>query len=211
MSTMGRTTGPHNRIGKLFVLLPEKYFIIVISLYLLFITRTIIYDQCDKKLVKNADEVDGDLDLELFDKLIIQVRNESINNSIINKRKSIMPPKTGGKAVKKASKAQKSINKANKMRRRRKESYVIYYFIIYKVLNQVYPGTGISSNAMSIVNSFTNDVFERIAAEASRLAYYNKRSTITFRKIQTEVRLLLPGVLAKHAVSEGTPLRNTPA
>ena len=33
---------------------------------------------------------------------------------------------------------------------------------------------------------------------------YNKRSTITSREIQTAVRLLLPGELAKHAVSEGT-------
>ncbi|RXG56295.1 hypothetical protein Avbf_15822, partial [Armadillidium vulgare] len=49
-----------------------------------------------------------------------------------------------------------------------------------------------------------NDIFERIAAEASRLAHYNKRSTITSREIQTAVRLLLPGELAKHAVSEGT-------
>lgn len=32
MSTMGRTTGPHNRIGKLFALLPEKYFIIVLHI-----------------------------------------------------------------------------------------------------------------------------------------------------------------------------------
>uniref|UniRef100_A0A8D1T3E0 Histone H2B n=2 Tax=Sus scrofa TaxID=9823 RepID=A0A8D1T3E0_PIG len=31
-----------------------------------------------------------------------------------------------------------------------------------------------------------------------------KRSTITSREIQTAVRLLLPGELAKHAVSEGT-------
>uniref|UniRef100_A0A182YQR9 Histone H2B n=1 Tax=Anopheles stephensi TaxID=30069 RepID=A0A182YQR9_ANOST len=38
----------------------------------------------------------------------------------------------------------------------------------------------------------------------SRLAHYNKRSTITSREIQTAVRLLLPGELAKHAVSEGT-------
>ena len=30
------------------------------------------------------------------------------------------------------------------------------------------------------------------------------RSTITSREIQTSVRLLLPGELAKHAVSEGT-------
>ena len=70
------------------------------------------------------------------------------------------------------------------------------------------------------MNSFVNDVFERIAAEASRLAHYNKRSTISSREIQvnstnpmirsinirfqTAVRLILPGELAKHAVSEGT-------
>ncbi|XP_059739813.1 histone H2B type 1-A-like, partial [Bos taurus] len=46
--------------------------------------------------------------------------------------------------------------------------------------------------------------FERIVGEASRLARYNKRSTITSREFQTAVRLLLPGELAKHAVSEGT-------
>ncbi|KAI5279443.1 Histone H2B Type 1-D [Manis pentadactyla] len=46
--------------------------------------------------------------------------------------------------------------------------------------------------------------YSRIAGEASRLALYNKRSTITSREIQTAVRLLLPGELAKHAVSEGT-------
>ena len=75
---------------------------------------------------------------------------------------------------------------------------------IYKVLKQVHPDTGVSSKAMSIMNSFVNDIFERIAGEASRLAQYNKRSTITSREIQTAVRLLLPGELAKHAVSEGT-------
>uniref|UniRef100_A0A8D1EN25 Histone H2B n=1 Tax=Sus scrofa TaxID=9823 RepID=A0A8D1EN25_PIG len=81
------------------------------------------------------------------------------------------------------------------------ESYSVY---VYKVLKQVHPDTGISSKAMGIMNSFVNDIFERIAGEASRLAHYNKRSTITSREIQTAVRLLLPGELAKHAVSEGT-------
>ena len=57
---------------------------------------------------------------------------------------------------------------------------------------------------MSIMNSFVNDVFERIAGEAARLGQYNKRKTISSREIQTAVRLLLPGELAKHAVSEGT-------
>ena len=64
------------------------------------------------------------------------------------------------------------------------------------------PDTGIGSKATSIMNSFVNDIFERIAAEASRLARYNKRSTITSREIQTAVRLLLPGELVKHAVND---------
>ncbi|VDP86206.1 unnamed protein product [Echinostoma caproni] len=57
---------------------------------------------------------------------------------------------------------------------------------------------------MPIMNSFVNEIFERIASESSRLAHYNKRSTITNREIQIAVRLLLPGELAKHAVSEDT-------
>ena len=114
-----------------------------------------------------------------------------------------MPPKVSGKAAKKACKAQKNIAKGDgkKKKRKRKESYAIY---IYKVLKQVHPDTGSSSKAMTIMNSFVNDIFEGITGESSRLAHYNKRSTITSREIQTAVRLLLPGELAKHAVSEGT-------
>ena len=70
--------------------------------------------------------------------------------------------------------------------------------------DQVHPDTSISSKAMGIMNSSVNDIFERFAGEASHLAHYNKRLTITSREIQTAVRLLLPGELAKHAVSEGT-------
>eukprot|EP00070_Physeter_catodon_P028326 XP_028335220.1 histone H2B type 1-like isoform X2 [Physeter catodon] len=111
--------------------------------------------------------------------------------------KSTSAPKKGSKKA--VTKAQKKDGK--KRKRSRKESYSVY---VYKVLKQVHPDTGISSKAMGIMNSFVNDIFERIAGEASRLAHYNKRSTITSREIQTAVRLLLPGELAKHAVSEGT-------
>ena len=113
-----------------------------------------------------------------------------------------MAPKAASKGSKKAaSKAKAQHTGTKKRRKRRRESYSIY---IYKVLKQVHPDTGVSSKAMSIMNSFVNDIFERIAAESSRLAHYNRRSTITSREIQTAVRLLLPGELAKHAVSEGT-------
>ena len=102
------------------------------------------------------------------------------------------PSKKSAKAPKKAG---------SKKNKKRIETYSSY---IYKVLKQVHPETGISSKAMSIMNSFINDVFDRIASEASRLARYNKKPTITSREIQTAVRLILPGELAKHAVSEGT-------
>jgi len=100
-----------------------------------------------------------------------------------------------------------------KKRKKRKETYDIY---IYNVLKQVHPDLGISSKAMAIMNSFVNDIFERIANEARRLmlqdiVYINcfkcekfKKGTLSSREIQTAVRNLLPGELAKHAVSEGT-------
>ncbi|KAK3722286.1 hypothetical protein QZH41_016391 [Actinostola sp. cb2023] len=103
--------------------------------------------------------------------------------------------------VKKKAGKKAAVDGKKKRHRKRKETYSIY---IYKVMKQVHPDTGISSKAMLIMNSFVSDVFERIATEASRLAHYNKKSTITSREIQTAVRLLLPGELAKHAVSEGT-------
>jgi len=86
----------------------------------------------------------------------------------------------------------------------RKSSYFDYSPYIYKVLKQVHPDAEISKKAMVIVNCFINDIYERIAQEAGRLARYNHKHTITSREIQTAVRLILPGELAKHAVSEGT-------
>uniref|UniRef100_UPI00398EEC4D histone H2B 1.2-like n=1 Tax=Pristiophorus japonicus TaxID=55135 RepID=UPI00398EEC4D len=106
----------------------------------------------------------------------------------------------GKKGAKKTIK--KTPAKSGKKRRRsRKESYSIY---IYEVMKQVHPDTGIFSKAVGVMNSFVNDIFKRIAGDASRLAHYYKRQTISSREIQTAVRLLLPGELAKHAVSEGT-------
>ena len=105
------------------------------------------------------------------------------------------------KKTKKPKKDEDGEGKDKKSRRRHSNSYASY---IYKVLKQVHPDTGISRKAMIIMDNFINDIFERIATEAGRLARYNKRHTITSREVQTSVRLILPGELAKHAVSEGT-------
>merc|ERR1719463_729188 len=107
-----------------------------------------------------------------------------------------MPPK---KADKKPAKKTVKKGIAGKKKKSKSETYKIY---IYKVLKQVHPDTGISSKAMSIMNSFINDMFDRIATESSRLSLYNRKPTITSREIQTAVRLVIPGQLAKHAITE---------
>lgn len=109
--------------------------------------------------------------------------------------KSAPAPKKGSKKA--VTKAPKKDGK--KRKRSRKESYSI---CMYKVLKQVHPDTGISSKAVGIANSFANDIFERIAGEASRLAHY-KRSTVTSRESQTALRLLLPGELAQARLVRG--------
>jgi len=86
-------------------------------------------------------------------------------------------------------------------KRKRVESFSVY---IYKVLRQVHPEVGISKKAMNIMNSFVNDIFDRMAIESNRLTRYSHKNTLSSREIQTAVKLLLPGELSKHAVSEGT-------
>ena len=82
----------------------------------------------------------------------------------------------------------------------------VHPFAIYvlRILKQVHPDTTISKKTMDIMTCFMNDVFEKISQESSRLVKYNKKQTLASKEVQTAVRLLLPGELAKHAVSEGS-------
>jgi len=75
---------------------------------------------------------------------------------------------------------------------------------IHKILKQVHPDTGISNKAMCIMDDIVNDLLKRIVQEAVVLTSYSGKNTITSREIQTAVRLVIPGELCKHAVSEGT-------
>ena len=113
-----------------------------------------------------------------------------------------MPPRNasnGAKKVATKAKAQRSGDKKNR-RRSRRESYGIY---IYKVLKQAHPNMSVSKKAVSIMNSFVNDIFERLADEASSLANLRRSRKITPRDIQNAVKLQLPGELRKIAISQG--------
>lgn len=111
-------------------------------------------------------------------------------------KRSIMPrgvrtKKAGGAAV-----AEK--------KKRKKRHYNSFSTYIYKVLKQVHPDTGISSKGMAIMNSFIDDMCDKISSQAAKMANYNKRKTMVSRDIQSAVRIVMRGELAKHAISEGT-------
>jgi histone H2B len=100
-----------------------------------------------------------------------------------------------------SGKIQKAAIVEKKKTKKRSETFALY---IYKVLKQVHPDTGISKRSMSVMNSFINDIFEKISIESTKLLRYSKKHTLSSKEVQTAVRLILPGELSKHAVSEGT-------
>ena len=82
-----------------------------------------------------------------------------------------MPAKAGGKAGGKSGGKGKSVKAktpkvkgAKKGKRKATRTWSLY---IFKVLKQVHSDTGISNKAMNIMNSFINDIFDRLASEAS--------------------------------------------
>nr|GFB95458.1 putative histone H2B.3 [Tanacetum cinerariifolium] len=103
----------------------------------------------------------------------------------------------------KAEKKLPSKDTSDKKKKRHKKLVETYKIYILKVLKQVHPDIRISSKAMGIMNSFINDIFEILAAESSKLVRYNKKNTLSSREIHTAVRLVLPGELSEHTVSEG--------
>ena len=91
-----------------------------------------------------------------------------------------------------------------KKKRRSSRPKGSFHIYVNRVLKQVHPELGLSKRSASIMNSFVMDIFARLSQEAGQLSKMNGKSTFDSRAVQTAVRLVLPGELAKHAVSEGT-------
>jgi histone H3/H4 len=104
--------------------------------------------------------------------------------------------------AKKSATAPKVTKKAGKKSTRRpRRSWNVY---VSRSLKAIDKKLTISGKTMKIVNSFVNDIFERITTEAATLVRVNKKRTLGSREVQTAVRLVLPTELAKHAMAEGT-------
>jgi hypothetical protein len=91
--------------------------------------------------------------------------------------------------------------KRQKVRKETRSSYIAKlfsailvdgpYLITMLVLKQVHPDTGISNKVMVILNSFVNDIFERIATEASSkflfLPFGNHSFNVFFFSLQSSL------------------------
>lgn len=105
---------------------------------------------------------------------------------------------------------QKSVKDKKKKNKKRggskaKNAYSTY---LRKVLRQVHPNIGVTKKTMIIMNSFVGDIFDRLSNDASSIVQHSGRSTMQARDMMTACRLVIPGELAKHAVSEGTKAVN---
>lgn len=82
-----------------------------------------------------------------------------------------------------------------------------YRYYIRNLLRIIDPDLGISGEAMAVVNSFVNDIFERIVSQAAALAKRRSRKgrgTMTHGDIEGAVKLLLgEGSVLQHALAEG--------
>mmetsp|Transcript_84399 Transcript_84399/g.185202 ORF Transcript_84399/g.185202 Transcript_84399/m.185202 type:complete len:122 (-) Transcript_84399:252-617(-) len=88
-----------------------------------------------------------------------------------------------------------------KTTKKKRQSYGSF---IYKILKQVHKKMRITEQAMQIMESCVIDTFERLASESSNLMRISGRDTLTMKEVQSAVRLVLPGELARHALTEGT-------
>ncbi|KAF5442154.1 hypothetical protein F2P56_034843 [Juglans regia] len=126
-------------------------------------------------------------------------RAEEKKSTVAKKSPTEKKPKAGKKLPKKGA-----VGASNKKKKQTNKSVKTNKIYIFKVLKQVHLDIEISSKAMVDLNNFINEIFEKLAQEASRLVRYNKKPTITSWEIQIAMHLVLPGELSKHAVSEGT-------
>uniref|UniRef100_A0A4W2HX90 Core Histone H2A/H2B/H3 domain-containing protein n=1 Tax=Bos indicus x Bos taurus TaxID=30522 RepID=A0A4W2HX90_BOBOX len=101
--------------------------------------------------------------------------------------------------------AKRKTAKGRRHRRRcHQDNFASFATYFRRVLKQVHTGLSLSHEAMNVMDSFVKHMFEQIAEEAGSLAHSSKHCTITSGEIQRAVRLLLPGEIGKHAVSEAT-------
>ena len=93
------------------------------------------------------------------------------------------------------------VKKTRTTRRKRVASYNSY---IFKVMKQVHPDLQMSKQTIMAANGLLEVLMAKLTKSSADIAKCAKKSTLSARHVQGAVKLVMPGDLAKHAVSEGT-------
>lgn len=131
-------------------------------------------------------------------------RASSVSSSMSSTSASSTPPKSStSKVVSKVDKGTKrpaatsgegsKTNAGSKRPSTRRRVYSFRIFI-YRILKTKSDNKtlGISSAAMAILNSFVVDMIERIGEQASQLAFYEGKKTVTESDIISAIKLTIP-------------------
>jgi len=172
------------------------------------------YDKLDKKDKANDPKMDKDLkDKDKKDKLDKGLKEKKEKDKLKDKEKGkdklkskLKEKKEKEKHLKgeKGPKGKDKVIKGGDRKRRKKVKQQSWTHYIHKVLKTVHEeDCTLSSKAMGILDSFANDLFERISTEAVKLLRLNNKRTLTSLEIQTASKLVLPGELCKHAIQDG--------
>ncbi|KAI0500573.1 hypothetical protein KFK09_018787 [Dendrobium nobile] len=163
-----------------------------------------------RKLVKETVEVDVDIvDGEEQQKVpeIVVMEKGDVGVPVV----VVLPTvKTSKEQEKKTEDSEETREEKTEEKKRKKKRGINvgvassgYKRYVFRVLKQVHPGMRVSAQAMSVLEGMMRDMFERIAEEAAQLNKYTGKVTLSSKEIQDAVRLIMPGELGKHAISEG--------
>lgn len=92
--------------------------------------------------------------------------------------------------------------------RRRGKGYQSYASYLGTVLRQVQPDASLSGRSVLVLDGFLDRLHTLLATKAAHIARTNKRATINYRDVVAATKLVLPGQIAMHAVSESAKALN---
>lgn len=114
---------------------------------------------------------------------------------------STVRPKTPARKL--ASKRPASVLVQPPTRQKKRDTNQFYTYI-HKVLKQVHPDTGINTSSIQVVNALMMNLIYIGMMRINHLCMLSDRKTISSREVSVAFRSILPGELAKHAVSDLT-------
>ncbi|CDW90905.1 histone h2b [Stylonychia lemnae] len=93
--------------------------------------------------------------------------------------------------------------KAKKKRNTRLRGENSFQTYIFRVMKEIKPELSISKNAIAQLNQILANLFENLMDESRRLMIFCKKSTLSSKEIESSIKLLFPGELAKLGVQYG--------